>query len=318
MADSTSAFADFNRSISLTQTDRRFLRAARQAIIRKIERYFKSNPQCPSVEFKIQGSFSMGTIIKPKNGDYDIDIGVYLKGLGNWQINWPTPETASNWLTKALEFHTATRPINKRNCVRIMYRPLTNGKGVCYHVDLPVYCEYENLLNEKFTRIGITGETQWDQKSDPIGFTNWFMSKCAINPGDRQQLQRLVKYIKAWKDHVKKNTKFPSGMALTVLIANNYFPDKRDDISFRETIRRAYNNTFVTHGVFLLSSIIDIAIKSPVEPGNNLIERLTSNQLNTFIKKFERLVDDGKKATESKSQRKAEKIWRKHFGDRFP
>ncbi len=81
----------------------------------------------------------MNTIVKPVTGDYDIDIGVYLRGLSNFQSGWPKPETASQWLVNALQNHTSINPINKRTCVRIAYKPFLKNKEVAYHVDLPIY-----------------------------------------------------------------------------------------------------------------------------------------------------------------------------------
>src|SRR4051812_43025400 len=100
MADCSDQFLRFDDAISLTKVDRRFLRAARTAITKKITKYFEENDNCPKVEFIGQGSFSMGTIVKPLSGDYDIDIGVYLRGYSNWQSSWPSAETASRWLTE--------------------------------------------------------------------------------------------------------------------------------------------------------------------------------------------------------------------------
>jgi hypothetical protein len=202
-----------------------------------LKKYFNENSHCPTIDFIGQGSFTMGTIIRPLSGEFDIDIGLYLRGYSNWQNEWPSAEAASTWIVKALENHTSTPPVNKRTCVRIIYKPIDPSKDIAYHVDLPVYIEYENLLGNKYIRIGVTGDTQWDLKTDPVGFTKWFFSKCTMNPEDNKQLIRLVKYIKAWKENVKSNARFPSGIALTVLMGCNYAPNIRDDLSFRETIR---------------------------------------------------------------------------------
>lgn len=310
MADCSNTFLKFNAAISLTKTDRKYLRSARKAVTGKIRTYFAENNHCPKVEFIAQGSFTMGTIVKPLNGDYDIDIGVYLRGLSDYQSGWPTPEAASQWLINALQNHTQTSPINKKTCVRIVYKPITKDKDVAYHVDLPIYIDYKNFWDENKTRIGFIGEKQWSEKSDPVGFTKWFIEKCQKNDKDKNQLIRLVKYFKAWKDNRSQNSKFPSGMVLTILLAEHYSPNDRDDLAFRETIRKAYNSIYsIFFGMW--------GIYKPVEPKNDLTERLNSNHKKVFLQYFEELVDDGKLAIEESNQEKSMHLWSKHFDSRF-
>lgn len=43
-----------------------------------------------------------------------------------------------------------------------------------------------------------------------------------------------LNYFKAWAKN--KNSKMPSGIALTAWVNNHYKPNERDDISFYETI----------------------------------------------------------------------------------
>lgn len=309
MADCSIAFREFDKRISLSKTDKKHLRSARNAVVKKIRGYFQEYSNCPKVEFKGQGSFSMGTIVKPIEGDYDIDVGVYLKGLSNWRDRWPKTETVSRWLTNALLNHTSIKPINKVPCVRIKYRPTIHNSSVSYHVDLPVYVQYENLLGNKKTRIGFNGNTQWSNKSDPLGFTKWFFEKCNKYERDKKQLIRLVKYIKAWKDYVSNGKKFPSGMALTIILSRNFCPNHRDDIAFKETIRRSYNSLYG-----LLNSD---EIYSPVIPYNDVTSKLTSKQRRDFKNYFEKLVDNAKVAVRETDKNTALSIWQNQFGNRF-
>jgi|DEB19_MinimDraft_2_1074335.scaffolds.fasta_scaffold00181_3 hypothetical protein len=310
MADCSQEFLKYYDSISLNQTEHDYLVAAQSAVERKIEKYFMENDQCPKVEFIGQGSFSMGTIIKPLQGDYDIDVGVYLRGYTNWQESWPKPETASQWLIKALQIHTTTSPMNKRTCIRIEYKPISGNKEVSYHVDLPIYCEYINGWGILKTRIGINGTDGGWLKSDPVGLTNWFLEKCQENRSDQNQLKRLVKYLKGWKEFKKGDAKFPSGLALTILMAKNFCPHKRDDIAFKETLRCSFNTHFCP--IFCGDSI-----SKPVEPFNNVLERLTQIQRKNFIKCFEQLVDNAIIAVKEPDKEKSLRIWKDQFDERF-
>lgn len=309
MTDYSNILLSFDKKISLSKTELKYLRNSRSAIIKKIKLYFDEHTQCPKVEFKGQGSFSMGTIVKPIVGDYDIDIGLYLKGQSNWLDDWPKPETVSQWLVQALATHTTTKPINKKTCIRICYQPLTANKEVAYHIDIPIYCQYTNLFGTRKTRIGLNGDEQWSNKSEPIEFIKWFYDKCNQNTKDNKQLIRLVKYIKAWKDYNKGEIKFPSGMALSILFANNFSPNKREDLAFYETLKKVETTLYGFWG--------EERIASPVEPYSDLLIKLTTNQKQFFKEKIEALVADIHKIIHETEKEKAIQILQHQFGKRI-
>jgi hypothetical protein len=58
-------------------------------------------------------------------------------------------------------------------------------------------------------------------------------------------------------------------------------------------------------------------IYKPVENGNNLLNKLSENDLKVFFKKFENLVDDGKRAVNETDIKNSAKIWSEHFDERF-
>src|SRR5690242_20570493 len=112
MADLSNHFKNFSKTISLTKTDRLYLRKARTNITRKLQTHF-SEKSLPAIEFKSQGSLTMNTIIRSLHDPFDIDIGLYLKNQGNDPDNWPRTETVSQWNVSALSDHTSFKPINK-------------------------------------------------------------------------------------------------------------------------------------------------------------------------------------------------------------
>jgi hypothetical protein len=124
----------------------------------------------------------MNTIIRSLHDPFD--IGLYLKNMGSDTDKWPRTERASQWIINALRDHTSFSPVNKRKCVRILYK---SGSEIAYHVDLPIYIEL-NTWTGLQTRIGITGEQQWSQQSDPSGFTKWFFKQCEKNKTDKTNL----------------------------------------------------------------------------------------------------------------------------------
>ena len=304
MADLSKNFIAFSKEVSLTKTNRLYLRKARANITRKLKSYF-TEYNLPVIEFKVQGSFTMNTIIRSLHDPFDIDIGLYLRNQGNDNANWPKTETVSQWIINALCDHTTFKPINKRKCVRILYKA---GTEIAYHVDIPVYIEFEGFF-ERQTRIGITGEKQWTERSDPIGFTKWVFEKCEKNQADKNQLIRLIQYIKAWKDHNGTKIRYPSGMALTAIIAKNYTPDVRDDISFKKTIVSCYES--LDWGLW-----VDY-IENPVQPYNSLTKRLTHNSKKVFLTALGELGSDIKKAIDATNNLEGLFFVKKHFDFRF-
>lgn len=306
MADLTKHFLKFNKKISLTASDVKFLRAARNKVVTRIKNHFSDYLNQPTPKFIGQGSFSMKTIVKPHSGAYDIDVGVYLQGQSRYRADWPKPETVSNWLKKALKNHTSIKPIDKKTCLRIIYKPKQRGSAIYYHVDLPIYIEYENLWGNKKTRIGQNGEKCWEEKSDPKGFTSWVTKACQRNKIDKSQFIRIVKYLKAWKDNHKKKGKMPNGMLLTVLAGENFIHNERDDISFYKTIKNISRQLNASH-----------YIEKPVEPHNDLGDYLTHEQWKKFKKKLDILIEDMKQAINSNDIKDSIAMLSKQFDDRF-
>jgi hypothetical protein len=308
MADCSEIFARFNSNISLRPFEKQYLRKARTSITTRIINNFRTKPQIPKIEFKPQGSYTMDTIIRPLNGEYDIDIGIYFAFPSNNIEDWPVPQSVSGWVVEAVKTHTSTPPENKTTCVRVTYKPVSPGSDFGYHVDLPVYGKYTDWWAEKYTVIGMNDERQWNQKSHPLAFTDWFNKQCLKNEKDKKQLIRIVKYLKAWKDFQTKDIKMPSGMILTIIAAKNFQFDDRDDIALCKTLDLIYFNLW--WGFWVIK---------PVEPGNDLVDSsiFPSRRKKFFMQKLEELRDDAQKALDSTSNSEAISIWQKHFGDRF-
>jgi predicted nucleotidyltransferase len=94
----------------------------------------------PAWDWFNQGSYEMGTGIKPLNGgDYDIDIGVYFELDVD---KYKDPVEVKQWVCKALDGHTNSVDI-KEPCVRVEY---SVGGEPKYHVDLAIYGYEEGII----------------------------------------------------------------------------------------------------------------------------------------------------------------------------
>lgn len=300
-------FLKFNSLISLTSNERRKLQNSGNAVISKIKVHFKDK-KYSTPEFKIQGSFAMGTNIRPQEGFYDLDIGVYVTGLQGDSDNWPKTETIHQLIVKAVDGHTSTKPVSKKSCVRVIYKsPYIDQTDISYHIDLPIYAYKSSFWSESTKPvIGFKGEKQWSEYSDPQEFIKWFEGRCSINRNDPDQLKRIVKYLKAWKDKVPATPKMPSGMILTVLAAKNYVPDSRDDVALIKTIEAYYELLWWS-----------FSIKKPVEPFNDLSEYMTNAEESNFMERTKAFINYGNEAIKTNGTKASLDNWSKNFGKRF-
>ena len=293
MADLQDKFKTFHDRIALMSGKKVSLRTARNALRDKIRKYFRDVLKLNVPKFHGQGSYSMGTMVNPLNGEFDIDDGVYLQHLDTSdKSEWPTPETVHRWLVQATDGHTGQKPVDKRTCVRVRYA----GQ---YHVDLPVYGELNGayLLAEK-------GEKGWHQ-SDPLALTDWFKGRVKIHG---EQLRFIVRYLKAWADfQSSRRGKMPNGLILTVLAADHFYADTRDDIALANTLRNIDD-----------AMRIILSVCNPVDAAEELTSRLTDQQKKRFQEAISDTADAATEAINIDDRHEASNIWRKQFGDRFP
>jgi len=295
MADCHDLFNKYHDEINLDSDKKESLRTSRNAVRDKIKNYFKDNKKGKAPKFYGQGSYMMGTMVNPLDGEYDIDDGVYLQHLGEDESEWPTTSTAHSWVVNAVKGHTSTDPIDKNTCVRVIYKNH-------YHIDLPIY-----VIKDDIPRLAHKSNG-W-VNSDPRAFTDWFRDKVKENG---EQLKRIVKYLKAWADYKNQNssTKMPSGIILTILAANNFVSsDDRDDEALVGTVRN------------ILDTLEEsFSCEKPVEPYEDLFEGWSDTRKNNFLNKLNTLCDKGNQALELDSDKKEEASlkWQDLLGDRFP
>ena len=304
MADLNGTFIEFNGVIALSTTKKDELRKSRNAIRKDIETYFEKNRDKHTVKFKGQGSFSMTTTILPDSGEYDVDDGVYIFGK---EEDKPLVATAHSWIVKAVENRTGQNTIDKNTCVRVQY-------AKSYHVDLPIYYKTTDSNNEYFYDSVDVPELAHKSKgwieSDPYAFKLWFDGQAK----DKNQLKRIVRYLKAWTDN-KRHLNLPNGMIFTILAVNNYVAKDRDDEAFLETLKAIQKSIDDTR-----HNWASYECKRPtIDKTENLLDKYSSDtRKKNFLDALDSLITSGKQAIEAKSKKDACSKWQKHLGDRFP
>ena len=291
MADTHDLFQTYHGRIQLSDSKEANLRGSRDAVREKIRKHFTDVLRVNAPAFHGQGSYSMRTLVNPLDGEFDIDDGVYLTHVGEDRALWPSPEATHGWILAATSGHTAEDPIDKPRCVRVRY------KGQ-YHIDLPIYAESggKPYLFEKQKEPSV---------SDPAELTSWFSARVG-ETGD--QLRRIVRYLKAWRDYQKDGMSVAKGVVLTILASQYVRTDARDDVALAETA-----------GAIAAVLEIGAPVLKPVAPFDNLSAAWTDDQRKPFVNALKVLRDRGRDACTGDASRKdASRIWSRQLGDRFP
>lgn len=286
MANCHDIFFEYNKVIRLSKKRKDSLITSRDALREKIKKDFKAGDTDYKPKFYSQGSFEMDTIINPyQSCNYDMDDGTYFEVT---EVPSESPETFHQWIYDAVEGHT-DKTIDKDPCVRVIF---ADG----HNVDLTIYYK----IGSNHPHLAFKGKG-WIE-SDPQEFIRWFNDK--LDEG--KQLRRIVRYLKAWSDYKKGN--MPIGLILTILAAENFVKDSRDDLSFLNTLKDIQNK--------LKYSFICYRPTTPVY--EDLFSNYSQADREYFLNALDSLIKSGDQAINEPNQKDACDKWKKHFGDRFP
>ncbi len=329
MADCHNIFMTFNQIIKLSDQDRNVLISSRNNLRDRIAKKFllitESERGSHNIDFQSQGSFVMDTIITPEQDDFDLDDGVYFLGelSENERIN---PSLFHDLIIKTIDKHHQIEDIiDKDTCVRVRYSKTKDfNKEGGYHIDLPIYYKENSDTPE------LAHKKKGWVESSPVEFIDWFEAKIKsgfqkgflveaskykdsyekwvqdIRKNDHQ-LRRLVRYLKAWAD--LKSNEMPSGIMMTIFVANNFELDDRDDISLLKTLKNI-DKYFEKNGI--------ICLRPTPKKDEDLFENFKSVDKTSFRKALQSLIESGTEAFNNPYQKEACIKWKRHFGNRFP
>lgn len=291
MANLNKLFSEFNSKITLTKKKSDSLKKSRDALRKDIKTWFSDKGKLQP-KFCWQGSYAMKTVVNPLGDkEYDLDDGVYIQGYEELDIEeWVSPSTVHSWIREAVKDRTKIEVIDKNTCVRVPY-------AAGYHIDLPMYICKDDVAYLAHKSNGWT-------ESDPKAFKEWFVGKVS-SVECSEQLRRIVKYLKAWRDY--KNIPL-KGIEITILATNSF--DKytdRDDKSLRNTVEGI---------IAILESNFECV--KPVAPGEDLFEGASETKKTSILSGLKKLKENLDKAIDEIDEKKASEYLQKSFGDRFP
>lgn len=321
MANCQTLFTHYNSTIRLSDEKRELLRQVRNTLRDRMAGRYKALPSEEigdhALEFQSQGSFVMDTIITPKDDDFDLDDGVYFIGHLDEEVR-PSVDDFHKWVEYAVGademYGTVT---DKDTCVRVLY------KKEKFHIDLPIYYftngDHPDLAHKK---------EGW-MSSNPIEFIVWFENK--IESGFQKafileskmyseyekwltdirkqdaQLRRIVRYLKGWGDNLRGD--MPPGIVMTILAAENYVANERDDIAMRDTLQKI--REYLKGNGFQCP-------RPTVPEGDDLFAGYEQSKKDYFSDRLDGFINSANQAIANENQKEACLKWQKHLGDRFP
>ena len=279
MANIQSQFNKFHDVIKTDFDDNKPLRDQRDLIIDNLRSGLKRliPTDTPTFGHFNQGSYDLATGVKPLSGeDYDIDVGIIFK----FSKNSYQPVQVKQWVYNALKTGSRTVEI-KRPCVRVQYQ---QNAAKWFHIDLAIYSTDRYYLGGNEVNhiakgfIGSPEEKKFWEISEPFKLKELLKSKIA-DSSDRDQFRRIIRYLKRWKDYNFVAGR-PTGIALTACCYNIFTPQKNYLYSF---FPYPYDDLkalqIVVDGMIeMFSWKNQISVKLPVEPYNDLFEKMTHNQ----------------------------------------
>lgn len=220
--------ANSSHFLEILDKQKVILSAARQAKLadkaltmeRRLKECLISYGNIGDVQISLHGSFRLNTIVNPFDADesYDVDMGVELISGGLTYLPSTYMKHVLEMLGKDFD-NVEHRPY----CIRANYA--VDDSSPAFHLDISLY------KIEGGTKYIAVKDGEWHE-SNPLAFVTWFEEESKAKP----HLAAIVRLLKWWAQSYR--TEMPSGLVLSIWVANNYMHDDRLDICMQKTVSR--------------------------------------------------------------------------------
>ncbi len=303
-----SKFIQFHNTIKLDRDKQHAkLNEKRERILKRLR---ADTPKHLTFDVFNQGSYAMGTGIKPLDGDYDIDVGLVINKISPRDHS---PVEVKGWIYEVAQKHTQ-KVEWRRPCITIYYQE----KGeVKFHVDLAIFVADGNSLYLAMGKQNAGPEHRVWQHDQRKGFIKDIQKR--LNGEDGAQFRRVIRYLKRWKDHAfpSQGNFAPSGHALTVAAAKwfrvhasggilSFVSSGYDDLAALKSLVGSMRSSFGWNN--------RLTLRFSHAPYDDVFERMSDEQMKQFRQRldaFAELLDEAKRTDSSAPLQRA-------FGSDFP
>ena len=244
-----------------------------------------------------QGSYALGTLIKPVDGgdEYDVDIQVVMN---------PNPEMEpKDYISKVRKALKADQTYADK--VRLKTRCVTVDYAGDFHLDV-VPRITDDGTHYIFNRIENERE-----ETDGTGYRDWFNDKSRITGGNLKRVVRLLKYLRNLKGNYTAKS-----IILTTLAANA-IEESDEGTEAVSTIADTLVTALTRMDDYLQENPTMPEIKNPALPSENFNRHWDQTKYANFrkmVNSHARKARDAKNATTSEE---AIPLWQDLFGDKF-
>lgn len=286
MATLHSYFLAFHKAIKLDDLDENAtLRNKRDILVQNLrDKLPEGAPEI--LRTFTQGSYAMGTGTLPPDGDYDIDVGVVFNSSPEKEAPVDLKKTVRDALS-----HPGRTVAIRRSCVTVSY---LLGEDIQYHVDMAVYVvQADGALCLAKGKENSSAEHCFWENADPQRLCEVIVNR--HKDDNRAQFRRIVRYLKRWRDH-KFSHNGVFSIALTVAAYHWFNPykdwitEEYDDV---EALLQLLNS-ILSHWYHCFhenQQVCRLKIMLPVTPYGDLLESMTSLQMDDFKAKLTTLRD---------------------------
>ena len=253
-----------------------------------------------------QGSYALGTIIKPvdDNDEYDADIQIVMNADIQIVMN-PNPK----WEAKdyVLEINR-TLAGNKTYAdkLRLKTRCVTIDYAGDFHLDVVPRVTINgkhyvcNRIDNKF------------EETDGNGYRDWFNEKNRITGGNLKRVVRLLKHLRDDKNS------FTAKSILLTTLAGNTIKASDEGTTAVSTVADTLETVLSRMSDYLQQHPNMPEIKNPVRCRTEDFNRhWDQRRYANFRNRIQSYAQTAKQAKAEPSAEKATKLWRDLFGDRF-
>lgn len=250
-----------------------------------------------------QGSYAIGTAVKPLKSDQEFDVDVVLAlNIHALPRDQRSPRAVIEWLAQKLRQNSCYKgKVQRRDrCVRLNY----TGD---FHVDIvPAHCPGDVngilLIPDQEAE-----EKDWSE-THPKGYMDW----CAqMQDASNGKFTRVVKMLKWWRNLKFGKDTAPKSILLTTLIGHHIAQGCSSDAE-------ALVLTMESLNVYLRNPYLVPVIPNPSLANENLARDWTQEQFELFKERFEAATQMARQAYDEEDKGQSISLWRKVFGDAFP
>lgn len=243
-----------------------------------------------------QGSYALGTLIKPVDGDdeYDVDIQVVMNPNPQWQ-----PKDYIDAVYNALKADG-----NYENKIKIKTRCVTVDYAGDFHLDVVPRITHAGR-HYIFNRAENTFE-----ETDGTNYREWFNKQNRITGRKLKRIVRLLKYL---RDH--KNNYTAKSIMLTTLAASVIEPSDKGTEAV-STDADTLVTVLTRMDAYLQKNPTMPEIRNPALPSETFNRHWDDRRYANFRKMVNSHARKAQ-AAKSASGEEASKLWQDLFGDKF-